>query len=1488
MTDWSAWSLRGAAMGALFATCVLGSGCAQERDPINRVGANVMSKHFFIGADLSDAKDDPEFYWRNYVVGGSASQSLTGIGSWGGVDRIKWEVTEKMLVVRKSYQVAAGQDVRAQTDPNAPGGVDAYGNRLVQSESGTVVAAYQIQSHFDIRRAYNPQTGEELNIVEENTSDRPWNQREYMRIDWSTNIVDNPMWEDMFLGKVFGNITVAPLAYSVTDPRNVDAPHLDEKEGYLDITNKYWLTPAQTASPFSDYTAKVPTCVVIGIFTGSATYECDPQEAIVRHSYWRIDDKHDFEPLENTNANLDVIGNPGGLGDSRSVGIVTAGRQGFDPQYGYTDKLYHRFAHHHNVWKKSHQDATCTSNDDLLDGTGATGKNGTADQCENSITKYAGATGSQCDVFTKKCTIPNRDRQVKTIGYWINADAPKELLDKDLLTAPTSTDPDSQYTRGTLEDLIYSWNQMMSVALAYSREVECRRTGDGSRDECHAQFFDSTDDPNTKVMVSFGGWLTDKVKEPTPAVTFCHNPVRAYDLHGTCGDTGALARVGDVRKNFIFYWPYDSRAPWGGIADWNADPLTGEIIGGAAQIMGRSATYAAALERDVLQIAMGDLKIDDLIQGAPATTYSKVLQQGSMPETALSVQELDRRVNSIDSDAMRRSMSLPQPPTDLTASVLAQVERQKLSSNDPTQFSNALLAFDTYAKKLQNTPEEAQLVDSSWLVSALGASPTTSLSDEVLDRASPLRGMDPGRIHAMNDVLQAGLHARGVCFLENEAPAYGSVQLPSLAGYFKAKYGSDDSVTRGQKMYQDLWKETVKGIALHEIGHSLGMLHQFASSWDSMNYQPQYWQLRTNEGKSTPSCNGQPRAPGDNDTCMGPRYLDPETKDEQGLAGESRPDVQYFGNTSTMEYQLERFGETAGLGTYDLHTMKALYGRVLETLDDRQLPTPVQQGARWRAFSQLIERDLYQQGNSVTFRHYTEMARILKIFDPARDCRAATSDEKQTGEWRIVHNKVCAPEPRDHWAWQDFPASDQLKPFNNTAPYFHAKVGSKDYVRWFYRWGSTHNAYFHTNDSDAGADAYEVTMNTIHKFDVTYPWTYFRRQNREYYYRSIPSRIADTYFERVRSYHWQIANTIARSQPNQLKSDDDARPEAIAQGEIFNFLARAMVMPEPGGYVSSDTDGSIAATKPPEMGIRPIFDVPGFAQGAPAFNVAIADGRFIVDQYDNSLGGSWDYLHWMMHAGFSMEKEMAISALVDGRPTLYTISRENVTDGRNNMINFRTDLPQGLDRFVGGIMSGDWSTVAMSVPPSGADTTPRMLDLTPTDTQPARATADARILAPNLGYKQQLGTAMMVALYSRLSSDLTLVNKMRLWVEGQVGGITIPDAQQVRFTNPLTGYTYVARKYGTEKIDDRTVDKGIASRMLAHANTLLSSAYKVTRDGQGNPVLDAFGRPTVALDANGLPISEFSGGATEQDMVKYVGLLDSVKQIEYQLGYGPL
>jgi len=361
----------------------------------------------------------------------------------------------------------------------------------------------------------------------------------------------------------------------------------------------------------------------------------------------------------------------------------------------------------------------------------------------------------------------------------------------------------------------------------------------------------------------------------------------------------------------------------------------------------------------------------------------------------------------------------------------------------------------------------------------------------------------------------------------------------------------------------------------------------------------------------------------------------------------------------------------------------------------------------------------------------------------------------------------------------------------------------------------------------------------------------------------------------MRSYHWLASTSIGRGGGAALNNDDDLRPLALAETDMFNMLARAVLMPEPGGYAAS-------ASRKPVDSIKSIYDTGGTTGGG--FTIDIVDGRYVAEDYNNDLGGSWDYLHWLNHAGFSVEKASAISALVDGRPTLSTISRENFLDGRSVKINFRNDLPNAVDRLLGGLLSEDWESVGPYVALSGSrNPSPKLLDFAAD--APTRPAGSA-ILFPNIGYKQQLAAAMFAGLFSRLNTDMTLMNKLRLWVEGSVDAIGIADGYAAKFTDPASGYTYVARKYGPETIDGKTVDKGIASRMVQHANALAALAYKTKKDTSGATQLDAFGRPMLEVDSAGQPVVEDINRASE--LTRYVGLLDSVREIGFRLGYGPL
>src|SRR6185295_2174641 len=99
---------------------------------------------------------------------------------------------------------------------------------------GQIVASFEIQKHFDIRREYNEETGEEKNVIEENDKDRPWAQREYFRVNWSKNLVTDAYDLDAVsqLG-LYGGVKWDPVEYHVSDPASPDAPTYDLDGGYF-------------------------------------------------------------------------------------------------------------------------------------------------------------------------------------------------------------------------------------------------------------------------------------------------------------------------------------------------------------------------------------------------------------------------------------------------------------------------------------------------------------------------------------------------------------------------------------------------------------------------------------------------------------------------------------------------------------------------------------------------------------------------------------------------------------------------------------------------------------------------------------------------------------------------------------------------------------------------------------------------------------------------------------------------------------------------------------------------------------------------------------------------------------------------------------------------------------------------------------------------------------------------------------------------------
>ena len=88
--------------------------------------------------------------------------------------KIKFDIQEDFLYARRAYEQIAGSEDAYKQDP--------------AKYAGQPLAAWPIKSQFDIIRDYNSTTGEETNKIIEST-ERPWNEREFIRVDWSQNLV---------------------------------------------------------------------------------------------------------------------------------------------------------------------------------------------------------------------------------------------------------------------------------------------------------------------------------------------------------------------------------------------------------------------------------------------------------------------------------------------------------------------------------------------------------------------------------------------------------------------------------------------------------------------------------------------------------------------------------------------------------------------------------------------------------------------------------------------------------------------------------------------------------------------------------------------------------------------------------------------------------------------------------------------------------------------------------------------------------------------------------------------------------------------------------------------------------------------------------------------------------------------------------------------------------------------------------------------------
>jgi len=169
----------------------LGTTCVTEPAPLDKTQDESVHKSVFTG----------EWYYKVTVVDNEFNNNLTFIGeqSWnlaGGGAKLRWEITQDYLngyLQPQKYHDQNGDLV----------------DNMVGPES--LVLSFRIEKHFDIKYLQNNTTREDLNVIVENATDRPWNEREYIIVDWSKNLATD-WWQPLGLDTETGYVIREPVA----------------------------------------------------------------------------------------------------------------------------------------------------------------------------------------------------------------------------------------------------------------------------------------------------------------------------------------------------------------------------------------------------------------------------------------------------------------------------------------------------------------------------------------------------------------------------------------------------------------------------------------------------------------------------------------------------------------------------------------------------------------------------------------------------------------------------------------------------------------------------------------------------------------------------------------------------------------------------------------------------------------------------------------------------------------------------------------------------------------------------------------------------------------------------------------------------------------------------------------------------------------------------------------------------------------------------